>query len=74
MEVKVLQNKCQWLLEFWREIKIFMVSKLLIMGLMTAGTTGMEQNIMLIMIGKRKKDKDHVEAYLHCVEFDVHKE
>ena len=51
-----------------------MVSKLLIMGLMTAGTTGMEQNIMLIMIGKRKKDKDHVEAYLHCVEFDVHKE
>ena len=51
-----------------------MVAKLLITGLTTAGTDGMELTFMMIMMGQRKEDKYDVEAYLHCADFDVHKE
>ena len=50
-----------------------MVAKFLIMGLTTSGTAGMEKTLMLLMMGKREKEKNDVEAYLQCAEFDVPK-
>ena len=41
-----------------------MVAKLLIMGLTTAGTVGMDQTLMMLMVGQRKKETDDVEEYL----------
>ena len=43
-----------------------MVAKLLIMGFTTLGTDGMEQTLIIIMMGERKEDKYDVEEYLHC--------
>ena len=51
-----------------------MVSKLLIMDLTTSGTSGMQQTLMLLMMGQMKKEKCDVEAHLHCAEFDFSKE
>ena len=51
-----------------------MVAKLLIMGLTTYGTSGMEQTSVLRIMGQREEDTYEFEAYLTCGEFDVPKE